>query len=217
MALLLCDLDETLVDRSAAFRRWAAELASDRGLDAQVVEWLVVEDRGGMRPREELFALVKDRLGWSEPLSELIDGFNGRFPTHFHCHVEVRAALTRARQAGWSIAIVTNGGPIQADKIAHADLAPLVDAVCISSVDGFAKPDRRLLDLAATRCRSSLEGAWLIGDNPDTDIAAAHHAGINSAWLTLDRQWDRTEFGPTVIAETFPSAVTTILTLNEVG
>ena len=50
MALLLCDLDETLVDRSAAYRRWATELASDHGLDAFAVEWLVVEDQGGMRP-----------------------------------------------------------------------------------------------------------------------------------------------------------------------
>jgi FMN phosphatase YigB (HAD superfamily) len=215
MALLLCDLDETLVDRSAAYRRWATELASDHGLDGSAVEWLVVEDQAGMRPREELLALVKDRFGLPEPLADLMDCFNRRFPTHFRCDVEVQEALTRAREAGWSIGIVTNGGPIQADKVTHANLAPLVDAVCISSLDGYAKPDRRLLDLAATRCGSSLDGAWLIGDNPDTDIGAAHQAGIDSAWLTLDRRWDRAEFHPTVIADTFAGAVATILTLNQ--
>ena len=101
---------------------------------------------------------MKDRFGWPEPLADLIDGFNRRFPTHFRCDVEVQEALTRARETGWSIGIVTNGGPIQADKITHADLAPLVDAgCCISSVDEFAKP---IVAFGPCRDEVRIESRW---------------------------------------------------------
>lgn len=43
------------------------------------------------------------------------------------------------------------------DTLASAQIEPLVDAVVISSHEGFAKPDPRVFRLAAQRAGTSLE------------------------------------------------------------
>ena len=123
----------------------------------------------------------------------------------------MRAALASACGHGWSIAIVTNGPDTQHDKIHHAGLEPLVDAWCVSSAEGHWKPDARLLEIAAARCDLTLEGAWMIGDNPDSDIGAANAAGIQSVWLRHGRTWPREDFAPTHVADSFPEAVEMVL------
>ncbi len=55
MPLLLCDLDNTLVDRDAAFRRWAVLIAARHDQDDDFVDWLVQVDDSGYGPRQELF------------------------------------------------------------------------------------------------------------------------------------------------------------------
>ena len=53
----------------------------------------------------------------------------------------------------------------------------------------------------------TLDGAWMIGDNADADIGAAHAAGIRSVWLRHGRPWPREDFAPTYEADSFPEAV----------
>lgn len=69
MPVLLLDLDETLLDRTSTFRRWATELVDRRGGTADDVEWLIQEDRGGYRPKDELVALVNERF---QPVEQLM-------------------------------------------------------------------------------------------------------------------------------------------------
>ena len=51
----------------------------------------------------------------------------------------------------------------------------------------------------------------MIGDNPDSDIGAAHAAGIRSVWLRHGRPWPREDFAPTHEADSFPEAVDMVL------
>ncbi|GAB2928027.1 hypothetical protein ACFMQL_04380 [Nonomuraea fastidiosa] len=60
MPLALFDLDNTLIDRHAAFERWAAEFAAQRRLGAEAVPWLVT------CPAEVLDGLARLRAaGWT--------------------------------------------------------------------------------------------------------------------------------------------------------
>jgi FMN phosphatase YigB (HAD superfamily) len=56
--LLLVDLDNTLIDRSAAFARWARGLTAAQGRSAADVRWLVAADRDGLESRERLAAMI---------------------------------------------------------------------------------------------------------------------------------------------------------------
>lgn len=210
--LLLCDLDDTVLDRAATFERWVDGFLAARGVAREQRAWLIEQDDRGFRPKPELFAVVRERFGLTEEVDELVDAFERTFGPMFRCADDVREVLVRARADGWKIALVTNGPPSQERKILAAGLPDLVDAWCISSVDGWRKPDVRLLELAAERCGQQLAGAWMIGDSPEADIGAAHAAGIPSVWMACGRSWpDELAFAPTLVARSFPEAVEAVL------
>ena len=90
------------------------------------------------------------------------------------CQPDVAATLGHAREAGLKVAIVTNGQTwAQRAKIEAASLTELGDACCISEAEGYWKPAPELLRMAAERCVESLDGAWMIGGKPVTDIGGA--------------------------------------------
>ncbi|MEX2100637.1 MAG: HAD family hydrolase [Acidimicrobiia bacterium] len=211
MPLLLCDLDNTIVDRAAAFVRWATQFAELHGRDGAFVEWLVEIDDDGYGPRPEFFEAFRDHLGLEESVEAVAEDYYRAFLPMFRTDEAVRVALVNARERGWQIAIVTNGPATQEDKIRHAGLEALVDAWCVSGIEGYWKPDARLLEVAAERTGTSLAEAWMIGDNPDTDIGAANDAGIRSVWLRIGRVWPRDDFAPTHEADSFPEAVDLVL------
>jgi FMN phosphatase YigB (HAD superfamily) len=212
MPLLLCDLDDTLLDRRSIFSEWAADYATVRGLGEMFVSWLIEQDGEGYPPREELWAAVKERLGLVEAVDQLVASFRQGFVGFMRCTDSVLDALARARKAGWLIAIVTNGDAFQQQKIDHSRLDALVDAVCISGLEGCRKPDPRIFELAASRCGVALQGAWMVGDNPETDIGGAVACNVNSIWLANGRSWpDSLDFHPNRTADSFGEAVDFLL------
>jgi HAD superfamily hydrolase (TIGR01549 family) len=212
MPLLLCDLDDTLLDRRAIFAEWATDYAAVRGLDEMFVKWVIEQDGEGYSPREDLWAAVKERLALLESVDQLISDYRQSFVGFMRCTDSVVDALARVREAGWAIAIVTNGDAYQQQKIDHSRLDSLVDAVCISGLEGTRKPDPRIFELAAGRCGATLQDAWMIGDNSETDIAGASACNINSFWLANGRTWPASlDFHPTRAVDSFAEAVDFLL------
>jgi putative hydrolase of the HAD superfamily len=70
--LLLIDLDNTLIDRAAAFKGWA-ESRFWQPFGQSAVSWVVAADRDGYEPRESLSRQIADRFGVDagEVLAEL--------------------------------------------------------------------------------------------------------------------------------------------------
>jgi putative hydrolase of the HAD superfamily len=59
------------------------------------------------------------------------------------------------------------------------------------------KPDVKLFDLAIDRLGMDREtGILMVGDNDFADIKGARDAGIGSAWMTLGREWQLSEYRP---------------------
>ncbi|HEX6596921.1 MAG TPA: HAD family hydrolase, partial [Acidimicrobiales bacterium] len=199
--LLLCDLDDTLLDRAGAFAAWARRFIESRELPVDSLAWLIEHDDDGYRDRADFFASVRDRFEMRLPAAELQRDFYKAFPHLFSLDPDVEAALARARVEGWRVAVVTNGSPAQEDKILATGLDRLVDTWCISSVEGCRKPDARLLEIAAERCGVPLESAWLIGDAPFADVGAAHAARLPSVWIRRGRNWPRQDYTPTYEAD----------------
>ena len=129
---------------------------------------------------------------------------------HFSARPSVLAALDRLRTAGWRIAVVANGSPMQADKVEAAGLRAYVDAVCVSEVEGVAKPDPELLHIAAERAGGVLRGAWLVGDSA-SDIEAAVAAGVSSVWVRrAGKVWQDQKIKTDHEVESFEHAVALI-------
>lgn len=217
MPLLMCDLDDTLVERPPLFRAWAEQFLTVHApeqVTPELVDWLVEEDRGGHRDRDEFVAAVVRRLGVDVPLEELAAEHDRVLSESYRLTPGVRAALDEVRAAGWSFAVVTNGPELrQRPKVVATGLDELADAVCISGEVGAPKPAAVMFEQAAARAGATLEGAWMIGDNLDADIAGAHGVGARSVWVKQPSEWlvFESDTEPDLVAEDFPDAVRQLL------
>jgi HAD superfamily hydrolase (TIGR01509 family) len=187
-------MDDTLVDRAATAHRWA--------------------DRHVPRPfRSVAHTLLRrgnSRLQVHRLVSRLCALYERTEPRSYCLEEGVREALEEVRRRGWSIAVITNGNRrTQPAKLASAGILPLVDAVVISSHEGFAKPDPRVFRLAAERAGAPLQGAWVVGDDLRQEIAGAAKLGLRSVWL--DPHGRAPSGDVDLIAETFPEAVRLVL------
>jgi putative hydrolase of the HAD superfamily len=122
--LLLVDLDNTLIDRAGAVDRWAREFASGRGGDAADAEWLVTADRDGLEPRERFAEMIAERFGLGGgDASGVLAELRGGLVRQLVPDEAVIRALRRARAAGWTPFVVTNGTVAQQErKLRHTGL-----------------------------------------------------------------------------------------------
>jgi putative hydrolase of the HAD superfamily len=206
--LLLIDLDNTLIDRTGAFKSWAGEYVPEHGGDAADLAWLIAADKEGYEPRERLATRIGDRFGLDPDrvLTELRAGV----VRYTAFDPAVGRALEDAVAAGFVPVVVTNGLVRQQEaKLRHTGLDRLVAAWMISEGAGVRKPDRRIFELAAESVgRTLADGGWMVGDHPEYDIAGGAAAGLETIWLPRGAEWPSSlAYRPTRIADDFPAAI----------
>jgi putative hydrolase of the HAD superfamily len=86
-------------------------------------------------------------------------------------------ALGALSSLGWSHVILSNHVPELGEIAAALGLAPYLDGIWNSAETGYEKPHPRAFQMVL----EGLDGAgavWMIGDDPQADIAGARSAGI---------------------------------------
>jgi HAD superfamily hydrolase (TIGR01549 family) len=209
--LVIFDLDNTLVDRERFFLEWARVFADNRSLGVEGLRWLHEADEDGLVSRTALFEQARERFGLAESVEDLIEAYWRDQMTRYRCDAVTVQSLRDLRQRGYRIGIGTNGGRSQSKKIVAAGLDALVDGSCDSRDVGFAKPRAELFEAVATRCGATLEGAWVVGDRPTTDIAGAVNIGARSVWITRGGSWSESSYRPTLMARTASGAIAQII------
>jgi putative hydrolase of the HAD superfamily len=175
--LLLLDLDDTLVDRAGAYRRWATSFAARHGRERDA-DWLVESDDGGNAPREQLAGLIRARFGLADVSSDaLVDELRRGLVENMRLDRHVPPALDRARAAGWVLQVVTNGTLDQQEcKLRRTGLDLLVDGWIVSGAVGLKSPipgsssSRHTRRAALSRAR----GSW--GTAPTATSPGPSHA-----------------------------------------
>lgn len=221
MPLLLLDLDNTLLPRDAAFRAWAEDFLAENGLPAGDLDWLVMLDGSGYVPRSTVLGAAKRRYGFDRSVDSMLAHYRLGINSHIQCPDSHIAALRKAREAGWTLGIVSNGGTLpQLEKIRLTGLASLVDGWVISEEARCLKPDPLIFEIAARRCGFRPTGdwraqTWMVGDYGPADIAGAAATGLRSAWLSHGRPWAERAYRPTISTPSLPEAVGVILAKSE--
>ena len=216
MPLLLLDLDNTLVDRAAAFCEWAEAFYDGRGLRPSEARWLVRSDRDGLEGRAQFSRAIAARFGLNDAErsavhADLLLGMVDRM----HVDSATLQALDRARAAGWKAVVVSNGTAAQQErKLVKTGLSDHLDAWVISENAGVAKPDPRIFQMAAEAVGLTLDGAWMIGDSVEADIGGAHSLGLRTVWLSRDRNWPIRSSTPTMIAQRCVGAIDAVICLD---
>jgi putative hydrolase of the HAD superfamily len=176
--VILFDLDDTLVDRTGAVRRWLVARSVPH-----VDEALAQDDRGRAERRRwwQLLASMAPHLG---PADAIRDDFLATIASHVEPDAGVARTLERL-SAAHELVLVTNGsGANQRAKLARSGLERFFARIVISGEVGVEKPDRAIFERAlAGRPPSE---ALFVGDDPARDIAGAHAAGLRTCWVARD-------------------------------
>lgn len=212
MPLAIFDLDNTLLDREQPVRQWARQFVARHQLDPSDVDWLIAADGDGFVSRPVFLTSVRERYGLAESLDSLLRSYRTRIVELVELDPTVPVALESLREAGWRIAIATNGTTDQQwAKIRTTGLERYVDAVAVSEEVGADKPDPRMFEVAAQRCGANLaDGGWMIGDCATRDIGGGQRVGLRTIWLHRGRAWGDAP-PPDAIASHVAEAVTRLL------
>jgi putative hydrolase of the HAD superfamily len=209
-ALVLFDLDGTLVDHDAAERAAIAGWIDAAGFPTSVdgtptetiwhdlAEAAFVEHRAGRltfqgqrRQRVARFlplvGVDVEGMGDDELDAQFLH-YLRRYEAAWAAYPDAVDCLTRLR-GHVRVAVLTNGDQAQQqDKVLRTGLADLLESVVASSRLGVAKPDRAAFTLAADRLGVPPGDVVYVGDRLDIDARASTRAGMRGIWL--DRYGD---------------------------
>lgn len=82
-----------------------------------------------------------------------------------------------------SMAVVSNFQGNLGPCLAELGLADCFQVASDSALVGCRKPDARLFTVTLAQLGASADWAWMIGDSPFNDIAAAAALGFDTCWL----------------------------------
>lgn len=181
--LVLLDLDNTLVDRDGAFKRWAASFVTEVGADQVGMDWLVRADNSGYTPRRDLSEHIISRFGLSCSVDDVVARLHFEVVTGIECFPGVRDGLDRLRSSGAVLGVVTNGESRQQRmKLTRTGLDKLVLDNIISAEVGVKKPDAAIYTLARGMAPQEAS-VWMVGDHEEADIAGARAVGLLTGWV----------------------------------
>jgi putative hydrolase of the HAD superfamily len=210
---VLLDLDNTLVDRGAVFRAWAAGFARCHGLPACDVDVLVALDDQGRCSRRGFFAAIRARYGLTESVDALVAAYRCQLADYCPpLGADVTRGLAALRRAGLRLGIVTNGAVSQRRKVDALRIGHLLDAVLVSDELGHSKPAPEIFAAAQHRLGSRREHTWMVGDDIQADILGASAVGFRTAWVAAGATWPGAYPRPTVIGASVQDALRQIWT-----
>ncbi|MBB6735149.1 HAD family hydrolase [Cohnella sp. CBP 2801] len=192
---VLFDLDNTVLDRTAAFRRFVDVFLQTyfRHSDgAQELAARMAElDRDGYRDKRELFAELIEELAWERTpgLEELMDFYKKEY-VNSAVPMERAQDVLRHVRGKYKTGLVTNGGTeVQHGKIDRLGIREDFDVILVSEEAGVKKPDPRIFAMATDRLGVRPEECVFVGDHPANDIEGAHRAGMRTIWLQVNQPW----------------------------
>ncbi len=119
--------------------------------------------------------------GESETIScaaaSLVKGFI-LSPDRYHLYPDTVAVLRECKRRGHQNVLLSNNYP-ELEAMAHTlGLAPYLDGVITSALEGYDKPRQELFKIARSRFPDT--SYYMIGDNPTADIIGGNRAGMTT-------------------------------------
>lgn len=131
---------------------------------------------------------VLERLHHPAPWAEVLDELFAIFarPEQWQVYPEVRAVLTKLKEAGVLLAVVSNWDSRLPALLEGLGLVRYFDELLVSSLEGVEKPNPEIFTRALMRLGVSPEATTHWGDSPLDDYRGAEACGIYP--VLVDRQ-----------------------------
>jgi HAD superfamily hydrolase (TIGR01549 family) len=121
------------------------------------------------------------------PMSVQVEAIAEHFLQEARAHLRASVAQLASTRGRFRVAVVSNFTANLPLILREVGLAPLLDAVVCSAIEGVKKPDASIFRLALQRVGGIAEEAVMIGDSLGNDITPAKQLGLTTVWLQGDR------------------------------
>jgi putative hydrolase of the HAD superfamily len=191
---VLFDLDETLLDRTATVEAYLKDQCQRYNLNRLAFkayrDRFIELDEHGYADKHKVFRTLIMEFDLPASVEQLVADFRHNAWKDCKTFPDAERVLRQLRTRGYRLGIVTNGSIVsQRAKLLSSGLAELVEEVLISAEEKVKKPDVEIFVRAAERLSVRVEESVFVGDNPQTDIAGAHAAGMKTVWLNRHLAW----------------------------
>lgn len=209
--LILFDLDDTLIDHTAAQRSAAARLHAHVGsradLELFLRDWEAATERhfarylaGEIGHQEQRRARVRELIEphlSDQEADELVAIYLAEYEAAWALFDDVLPCLERL--TGHRLGLVSNGNGVQQRaKLVRTGILERFEHLVIAEECGHAKPDAAIFAHACRVAGAVPADTLYVGDRYDLDAAAARSAGLRGVWL--DRRSDATaDHAPPII------------------
>ena len=124
--------------------------------------------------------------GFDDYFDEVFQAFDG--PDRWTLYPETVEVLTRLREGGLELGIVSNFDSRLFNVLRGLGIADFFATVTISSLAKAAKPAPRIFEAALEKHAMDPEDALHVGDSLREDVEGARKAGLSSVWINREAQ-----------------------------
>lgn len=125
---------------------------------------------------------------------------------------DVRRALERLHDAGYPLAILSNGDPDLLESLVETtDTGDLIETTISAEEIRTFKPEAALYEHAADRLDTPIEDVLHVGAGWG-DMMGCTHAGMQGAWVNRhDSPWPRFDGDPTIVVDSLDHLADVVL------
>jgi len=210
--LVLFDIDDTLIDHSAAVRDGVTALYDQirpaEEASAFHASWVAAMKAhfprflsGEMTYQDQRRARMRQTVGpqlSDAEADELFEVYFRVYETRWSLFPDVLPCL--ADLSGHRLAVISNGNTAeQRAKLERTGIAERFESIHISDECGHAKPAAEIFHRACRMAAVSPRDAMYVGDLYEIDAVGAREAGLHGVWLNRAALHDR-EYAPPIIS-----------------
>lgn len=184
---VIFDMFETLITHYKCPLYFGAQMAQDAGISEEqfLPLWRATDEERtlGKLTLEQVITSILQECGcFSEELLENI--VEKRIETKKACfenlHEEIIPMLTKLKEQGLKIGLISNCFSEEAAVIRESVLFPFFDAVCLSYEQGVQKPDREIYNRCMAELDVKAEESVYVGDGGSQELEAASSLGMKA-------------------------------------
>ena len=203
--MIFFDIDETLLNNSAAERAAAAKFHAlhkdvlQEPLEAFIDRWQTLTEHNVQRylagelsfqgqRRERLRQVFANKRSLSDAEADTIfDAYLNFYENSWQLFADVEDCLNDL--SDFHLGIISNGDAVQQrHKLNSLEIADKFKTIVISGEVGITKPDPDIFQLACQKAGVNPSDCWYIGDNLKVDVYGSLSAGMEGIWLNRNGQ-----------------------------
>jgi putative hydrolase of the HAD superfamily len=199
------DLDNTLIDRNAAFERYLTQWLRDNAPTlpesryTHEIQQIMNKDNWGYCDRSDFCHWLKAAYGLHQRDEEdMLQEILQHIPLQLKPVPALLGGLAQLKEE-YCLGIISNGsGHSQRAKMRQTalDTIFLNENVIIEGEIGFAKPHPVVFQRAVWVSNLQPEEILFVGDDPANDILGASQAGMKTCWVSYGRTFPRLAIRP---------------------